>query len=472
MTQPQARHFDVVVIGAGPGGYVAAIRAAQLGKRVAVVEPQFWGGICLNVGCIPTKALLRNAEVVHLVTAQASTFGLSGNIAADYAVAVERARAVAAARVRGVHYLMKKNSITEIDGYATLRATNEIEVHHPDGTPGEVLSATDVIVATGSTTKLLPGTSLSPNVVTYLEQIFADRLPATLLVIGAGAIGMEFATIMSAYGVAVTIVEFLDRVLPSEDPDISAEVSRRFTRRGIVLKTSTSVTDLSDDGQHVSVSLHDHRRDITETIVVDKVLQAVGFAPNVAGYGLDARGVALTDRGAVAIDDQMRTSAHGVYAIGDVTGKLALAHVAEAQGIVAAETLAGAPTLPITDYAMMPRVTFSQPQVASFGLTEPQARAAYDDITVASFPFSANGKAPGLAASDGFVKLISSNRYGEIIGAHLVGADVSELLPELALAQKWDLTVNELIRNVHAHPTLGEAVQDALHGLAGHFVNL
>ncbi|TRW89159.1 dihydrolipoyl dehydrogenase [Mycolicibacterium sp. 018/SC-01/001] len=471
--QSQASHFDVVVIGAGPGGYVAAIRAAQLGKRVAVIERQFWGGICLNVGCIPTKALLRNAEVVHLVTAQASTFGLTGHVDADYAVAVERARAVAAARVRGVHYLMKKNSITEIDGYATLRATNDIEVHHPDGTPGEILSATDIIIATGSTTKLLPGTSLSPNVVTYLEQIFADRLPSTLLVIGAGAIGMEFATILSAYGVTVTIVEFLDRVLPSEDPDISAEVSRRFTRRGIAIKTSTAVTDLSDDGQQVSVALHDHHRDTTETIVVDKVLQAVGFAPNVTGFGLDVRGVALTDRGAIAIDDQMRTSAEGVYAIGDVTGKLALAHVAEAQGIVAAETLAGAPTLPITDYAMMPRVTFCQPQVASFGLTEPQARAAYDDgITVASFPFTANGKAPGLAASDGFVKLISSNRYGEILGAHLVGAEVSELLPELTLAQKWDLTVTELIRNIHAHPTLGEAVQDALHGLAGHFINL
>lgn len=465
------RAFDVVVIGAGPGGYVAAIRAAQLGKSVAVVERQFWGGVCLNVGCIPTKALLRNAEVVHLVTELGSTFGLSGNVAADYAVAVERARAVAAARVRGVHFLMKKNAITEIDGVGVLTSAGTVEVRHADGTLRETLTASDVVLATGGTAKLLPGTSTSPNVVTYLEHIFTDTLPSSVLIVGAGAIGMEFATIMGAYGVTVTIAEFADRALPSEDPDISAEVIRRFRRRGITVKTNTSVFDLSDDGSHVTVTLRDGNGK-TESIVVDKVLQAVGFTPNVTGCGLETVGVQLTAGGAIAIDGYMRTSTPGVYAIGDVTGKLTLAHVAEAQGVVAAECLAGAATLPITDYAMMPRVTFCQPQVASFGLTEPQARATGADITVATFPFSANGKAPGLGAPEGFVKLISSNRYGELLGAHLVGADVAELLPELTLAQKWDLTVTELIRNVHAHPTLGEAVQDALHALGGHSINL
>ena len=435
------------------------------------MERQFWGGVCLNVGCIPTKALLRNAEIVHLVTEQAGTFGLRGNVDADYAVAVQRARAVAAARVRGVHYLMKKNAITEIDGVGVLTSAGAVEVRHADGTLRETLTASDVVLATGSTTKLLPGTSTSPNVVTYLEHIFTDTLPASVLIVGGVAIGMEFATIMSAYGVTVTIVEFADRALPSEDPDVSAEVTRRFRRRGITVKTSTSVLDMSDDGAQVTVTLRDGGEKI-ESMVVDKVLQAVGFTPNVTGYGLDAAGVELTDGGAIAVDEHMRTSTPGVYAIGDVTGKLALAHVAEAQGVVAAETLAGAPTLPITDYAMMPRVTFCQPQVASFGLTEPQARATGADISVAIFPFSANGKAPGMGTPEGFVKLIGSNRYGELLGVHLVGADVAELLPELTLAQKWDLTVTELIRNVHAHPTLGEAVQDALHALAGHPINL
>jgi dihydrolipoamide dehydrogenase len=426
----------------------------------------------LNVGCIPTKALLRNAEVVHLVTQEAAAFGLSGQVTANYTVAVVRARKVAAARVRGVHFLMKKNAIAEIDGFGVLNGANVIEVRHADGTIRDTITATDVILATGATTKLLPGTATSPNVVTYLEQIFTEHLPESILIVGAGAIGMEFATILSAYGVTVTIVEFLDRVLPSEDHDVSAEVQRRFRRRGITIKTGTSVTDVLDDGEKVTVALLDHHTGATDTVVIDKVLQAIGFAPNVTGYGLDTVGVGLTDHGAIAIDDQMRTTVPGVYAIGDVTAKLALAHVAEAQGIVAAETLAGVPTLPITGYAMMPRVTFCQPQVASFGLTEEQARTAHDDVTVATFPFSANGKAPGLGATEGFVKLISSNRYGEILGAHLVGAEVSELLPELTLAQKWDLTVTELIRNVHAHPTLGEAVQDALHGLSGHPINL
>jgi dihydrolipoamide dehydrogenase len=465
-------HFDVVVLGAGPGGYVAAIRAAQLGKTVAVVERQFWGGICLNVGCIPTKALLRNAEIVNLVTKEATTFGLSGPVTADYPAAVTRARSVAAARVRGVHFLIKKNRITEINGMGILIDPRTVEVRHDDGSLHDTVTATDVIVATGSTTKLLPGTTTSPNVVTYLEQIFADRLPRSILVIGAGAIGMEFATILNAYGVTVTIAEYLDRALPAEDPDVSAEVHRRFRRQGITITTGVSVTDLVDNGDDVTVTLRTNDTGHSDTLTVEKVLQAVGFEPRVAGYGLDAVGVALTDRGAVAIDDHMRTNVPGIYAIGDVTAKLALAHVAEAQGIVAAETLAGVPTLPITDYRMMPRVTFCQPQVASFGLTEDQARASGADITVATFPFSANGKAPGIGAPEGFVNLISSQPWGELLGAHLVGADVSELLPELTLAQKWDLTVTELIRNVHAHPTLGEAVQDALHGLAGYVINL
>lgn len=467
-----SEHFDVVVVGAGPGGYVAAIRAAQLGKTVAVIEREYWGGICLNVGCIPTKALLRNAEIAHIVGAEAATFGLPGPVTLDYRVAVSRARKVAAARVRGVHYLMKKNGITEIDGHATFADGHTLQVEQPNRSAARVITGGDVIIATGSTTTLLPGTTTSPNVLTYLEQIFDDQLPESVLIIGAGAIGMEFGYILAAYGVTVTIAEYLDRVLPNEDPDVSAEVAKRFRRLGVTIKTSVTVTEVTDKGDQVTAVLTARDSGQQDTVVVDKALQAVGFSPNVSAFGLDNTGVALTNRGAIDIDDHMRTNIDHIYAIGDVTSKLALAHVAEAQGVVAAETIAGAHTMPIEDYRMMPRVTFCQPQVASFGLTEAQARDEIGDITVASFPFSANGKAPGLGAPEGFVKLISDNLYGELVGAHMVGTDVSELLPELTLAQKWDLTVNELIRNIHAHPTLGEAVQDALHGLAGHTINL
>ena len=461
-------HYDVVVLGAGPGGYVAAIRAAQLGLKTAIVENKYWGGVCLNVGCIPSKSLLRNAELVHIVTKQAKTFGISGDATFDYGVAFDRSRKVADGRVAGVHFLMKKNKITEIHGYGKFTDANTLSVDLNEGGTQDV-TFDNAIIATGSSTKLVPGTSLSENVVTYEEQILARELPGSIVIAGAGAIGMEFGYVMSNYGVDVTIVEFLPRALPNEDAEVSKEIEKAFKKLGVEVLTATKVESIDDDGSQVTVKVSKDGN--SDELKTDKVLQAIGFAPNVEGYGLDAAGVKLSDRKAIAIDERMRTNVDNIYAIGDVTGLLQLAHVAEAQGVVAAETIAGAETLELGDYRMMPRATFCQPQVASFGLTEEQARDEGYDVKIAKFPFTANGKAHGLGEPTGFVKLIADAKYGELIGGHLIGPDVSELLPELTLAQKWDLTANELARNVHTHPTLSEALQECFHGLVGHMIN-
>lgn len=461
-------HYDVVVVGAGPGGYVAAIRAAQLGLTAAVVEPKYWGGVCLNVGCIPSKALLRNAELAHIFTKEAKTFGIGGEATFDFRVAFDRSRKVADGRVAGVHFLMKKNKITEIHGYGRFTNANSLSVELNDGGT-QTVTFDNAIIATGSSTRLVPGTSLSANVVTYEEQILTRELPESIIIAGAGAIGMEFGYVLKNYGVDVTIVEFLPRALPNEDAEVSKEIERQFKKLGVKILTGTKVESISDNGSQVSVVVS--KDGDTQELKAAKVLQAIGFAPNVEGYGLEAAGVALTDRKAIGITDYMRTNIEHIYAIGDVTGKLMLAHVAEAMGVVAAETIAGAETLALGDYRMLPRATFCQPQVASFGLTEEQARDEGYDVVVAKFPFTANGKAHGLGDPSGFVKLVADSKYGELLGGHLIGHDVSELLPELTLAQKWDLTATELARNVHTHPTMSEALQECFHGLTGHMIN-
>jgi dihydrolipoamide dehydrogenase len=461
-------HYDVVVLGAGPGGYVAAIRAAQLGLSTAIVEPKYWGGVCLNVGCIPSKSLLRNAELAHIFTKEAKTFGISGDASFDYGSAFDRSRKVADGRVAGVHFLMKKNKITEIHGRGSFTDANTLSVELNDGGT-ESVTFDNAIIATGSRTRLVPGTELSENVVTYEAQIMERELPESIVIAGAGAIGMEFGYVMSNYGVDVTIVEFLPRALPNEDAEVSKEIEKQFKKLGVKILTNTKVESIDDDGSTVTVTVSKDGK--TSELKADKVLQSIGFVPNVEGFGLDKAGVALTDRKAIEIDDYMHTSVPHIYAIGDVTMKLQLAHVAEAMGVVAAETIAGAETLALGDYRMLPRATFCQPQVASFGLTEQQARDEGYDVKVAKFPFTANGKAHGLGEPGGFVKIIADAKYGELLGGHLIGHDVSELLPELTLAQKWDLTVNELTRNVHTHPTLSEALQECFHGLAGHMIN-
>ncbi|WP_199430155.1 dihydrolipoyl dehydrogenase [Qaidamihabitans albus] len=465
-----SEHFDVVVLGAGPGGYTAAVRAAQLGLDTAIIEERYWGGVCLNVGCIPSKALLRNAELAHLFTTEARTFGIQvdGEVTFDYLAAYQRSRKVADGRAKGVHFLMKKNAVTQFEGRGTFTGDKAIEVRRANGDT-ETVTFDHCIVAAGATAKLLPGTSVSERVVTYEEQILAAELPESVVIAGAGAIGVEFAYVLHNYGVKVTIVEFLDRMVPLEDEEVSAELARRYRRLGIEVLTSTRVESVEDSGETVSVTVSkDGER---RTIEADKVLQAMGFQPKVDGYGLENTGVRLTERGAIDVDARCRTSVPHIFAIGDVTAKLMLAHAAEAMGIVAAETIGEAETMEL-DYQMIPRATYCQPQIASFGWTEEQAREQGHDVRVSKFPFTANGKAHGLGDTVGFAKIISDGRYGELLGAHLIGPEVTELLPELTLAQQWDLTVHEVARNVHAHPTLGESVKEAIHGLAGHMINM
>jgi dihydrolipoamide dehydrogenase len=466
-----AKEYDVVVLGAGPGGYVAAIRSAQLGLKTAIVEKKYWGGVCLNVGCVPSKALLRNAEIASIFTREAKTFGIQveGKVTFDYGEAFKRSRRVADGRVKGVGFLMRKNKIDQYEGWATFTDPHTLDVELNAGGK-ETLSFKNLILATGSTTRLIPGSKLSERVVTYEEQIMEDHLPKNIIIAGAGAIGMEFAYVMSNYGVDVTIVEFLDRVLPLEDEEVSAELHKQYERRGIKLLVKTRVDNIEDTGKNVKVTVTgpDGKQQVLET---EKVLQAIGFKPRTEGYGLEKTGVKLTERGAVEINGRMQTSVPHIYAIGDVTAKLMLAHVAENMGIIAAENIAGVPTIEL-EYDMMPRATYCQPQVASFGYTEKQAREKGYDINVAKFPFQANAKAHGLGDSTGFVKLISDKKYGEMLGAHLIGPDVTELLPELTLARFAELTPEEIARNVHAHPTLSEALKDAAHGLEGHMINM
>ena len=464
-----AAHFEVVILGAGPGGYVAAVRAGQLGLTTAIIELKYWGGVCNNVGCIPTKALLRNAEIAHIFNHEADVFGITGDVTFDFGAAWKRSRAAADRMAKGVHYLMKKNKVTEIDGWATFTDDHTLSVDGPNGT--ETITFDNVIIAAGATTRLLPGTSLSERVVTYEEQIMTDSLPGSIIIAGAGAIGVEFAYIMANYGVQVTLVEFLDRLVPLEEPEVSAELAKAYKKLGVTVFVGTKVEAIDDSGEKVTVTVSPAKGGESRILEADKVLQAIGFAPRTGGYGLESTGVKLADRGAIEIDDYMRTNVPHIYAIGDCTGKLLLAHTAEAQAMVAAETIAGADTMPV-NYDMIPRATYCQPQIGSFGYSEQQAKDKGYDVKTAKFPFSANGKAHGLGETAGFVKIVADAKYGEILGLHMIGPEVTELLPELTLAQLWDLTAEEVARNVHAHPTLSEALKEVAHGISGHMINL
>lgn len=467
-----AKEYDVVVLGAGPGGYVAAIRSAQLGLKTAIVEKKWWGGVCLNVGCIPSKALLRNAELAHIVRDRAKEFGFiyDGEVKVDYAVAFKRSRKVATGRVKGVQYLMRKNKIDTYEGWGTIQNASTIEVDLNDG-GSETLNTKNLIISTGSEVIQLPGTEISDRVKTYLEVIMSDALPDSIIIVGAGAIGCEFAYIMHNYGVKVTMVELLPHMLPNEDEAVSVELEKQYSRMGVTVMTSTRVEKVEElaDRVQVTVTTSEGKE---ETLEADQLLQSIGFRPRTNGYGLEnIEGLKMTEGGAIEIDERMATSVPGVWAIGDVTAKLMLAHVAEAMGVICAENIAGVETITL-DYAMLPRATYCQPQVASFGYTEHQAREMGYEINVSQFPFQANGKAHGLGDYAGFVKLISDKKYGEILGAHLIGPDVTELLPELTLARYAELTPEEIARNVHAHPTLSEAIKEAAHALEGQAINI
>ena len=455
--------YDVTVIGGGPGGYVAAIRAAQLGLKVALVERENLGGVCLNWGCIPTKALLRNAEIVNLL-GRGSEFGFSvSGLEVDFGAAVDRSRKVSERLVKGVGSLMRSNGIEVVEGAAVLRAPNTVEVAlNAGGT--RTLKSSHVILATGARARAIPGvTPDGERIFTYREAIVLRDLPASVVVVGAGPIGMEFAHVWSSYGADVTIVEMLPRVLPLEDEEVSKEVARALKRRRLKVLTSTRVEGIEASPSGVQVRVSNDQG--AQTLTAERVLIAIGVRPNSEDLGFEKIGVRM-DRGFIPVDDHMRTNVPGVYAIGDVTGKLALAHVASAMGIVAAETIAGAETMTL-NYEMMPRCTYCQPQAASFGITEAQAVERGHQVKVGQFPFRPNGKALGLGDTDGFVKIVADSVSGEILGAHMVGPEVTELLPELVLARTWELTPEEIARTVHAHPTLSEALMEAAHGVFG-----
>jgi dihydrolipoamide dehydrogenase len=463
-----AQPFDVVVVGTGPGGYVAAIRCAQLGLSVATVEDDRPGGVCLNWGCIPTKALLRNAEVVGLFN-RAKEFGITvGEWKADYAQAVQRSRRVADRMAKGVEFLFRKNKITLLLGRGTLKSARLVEVAGKDGaTTLEAKRA--VILATGSEPKSLPGVTIDEKrVVSSTGAVTNEGRPGSLIVIGAGAVGIEFADVYAAYGVAVTLLEALPRVLPIEDEEVSTQIARLFSRRDIAIRTGVKVKSVTPGSEGVSVEVEAEGK--IETLKADQVLMAVGRAARTRGLGLEALGVA-TERGFVTVSATMETSVKGVYSIGDMAGHQLLAHKAMAEGVVAAEAIAGQSPRPV-DYGNVPSCTYCHPQVASIGLTEAAARAGGREIAVGKFPFTASGKAVAQGETEGFVKVVADKATGEILGAHIVGPEATELIHEFAVGRTLEATLDEIIHTMHAHPTLSEAAFEATLAALGHPIHI
>ena len=465
-----ANQYDVTVLGAGPAGYVAAIRAAQLGLKTAIVEKEKLGGVCLNVGCIPSKVLIKNAEVAHTLQHRGSDFGFSfDNLELDYMAAYERSRQIADRLSKGVGFLMRKNEIDVYEGIGRLAGPNTMHVAQNDGGE-EDLNTGNVILATGARPRAIPGVEIDgEKVITYVEAILSQSVPERALIVGAGPIGMEFAYVWVNYGVEMTIVEMLPHLLPNEDPEVSEVVEKAYRKLGITFHTGTVVEAVETNDDGIKATLQNG-----EIVEADQALIAIGFRPNVDSIGLEGEmELELNDWGGVAVDQSMRTNLDNVYAIGDLVAPegYMFAHHGSAMGIVAAETIAGHPTIAL-EYRMLPRCTYCVPQVASFGYTEEQAREAGYEINVGKFPFQPNGKALALGEREGFVKIVADARYGEILGAHLVGPDVTELLPELTLARMNELTAEEIARNVHAHPTLSEAIMEAAHGVEGERIHI
>jgi dihydrolipoamide dehydrogenase len=455
--------FDVAVVGTGPGGYVAAIRCAQLGLSVATVEDDRPGGVCLNWGCIPTKALLRNAEVVTLL-GRAAEFGirLSG-FEANYAEAVQRSRKVADRMAKGVEFLFRKNKITLFPGRGTLAAKNVVEVK---GAPAaETIEARALILATGSEPKSLPGVAIDEKtVISSNGAVRNERAPKSIAIIGAGAVGVEFADVFAAYGVQVTLVEALPRIVPVEDEEVSKELTRAFTRRGIALKTGVKVASVKPGGAGVVVDLEG------EKLEVEQVLMAVGRTARIAGLGLEGIGVQL-ERGFVKVSPHMETSVKGLYAIGDMAGAPLLAHKAMAEGVVAAEAIAGKSPRPV-DYGNVPSCTYCRPQIASIGVTEARARENGREVALGKFPFTASGKAVALGETEGFVKVIADKATGELLGVHIVGAEATEIIHEFAVGRTLEATLEEIIHTIHAHPTLSEAALEATLAALGQAIHI
>jgi dihydrolipoamide dehydrogenase len=456
--------YDLVIVGTGPGGYVCAIRAAQLGLTVAAVEDDRPGGVCLNWGCIPTKALLRNAEIVHLFE-KAETFGITvQGMKADYAAAVQRSRGVADRMAKGVEFLFRKNKVTLVPGTGTLKSKNVVDVRGKDGlTSLEAERA--VILATGSEPKSLPGVVIDEKtVISSNGAVRNEARPKSIVVIGAGAVGVEFADVYRSYGVEVTLLEALPRIVPIEDEDVSAQLTRSLSRRGITIKTGVKVSAVKPLESSVVIETDGGRFE------AEQVLMAVGRAARTKGVGLEALGVTL-ERGFVKVSPTMETSVKGIYAIGDMAGPPLLAHKAMAEGVVAAEVVAGKNPRPV-DYGNVPSCTYCRPQVASIGLTEAKAKEAGREVAVGKFPFTASGKAVALAETEGFVKVVADKKTGEILGAHIIGPEATEMIHEFAVGRTLEATVDEIMHTIHAHPTLSEAALEATLAALGQAIHI
>jgi dihydrolipoamide dehydrogenase len=453
-----SQSFDVVVVGAGPGGYVAAVRASQLGFKTACVEAKHLGGICLNWGCIPTKALLRSAEAWETVR-HAKEYGVQVNDASfDFSGIIARSRDVAGRMSKGVAFLFKKHNVTHIDAYGKLLAPGVLGTFTKDGTQLDELHAPHIIIATGARPRSIPGIDFDgTKIISYFEAMSLPQLPKSLIVLGAGAIGVEFAWFYSALGVPVTIVEMLPNILPIEDEDVSKELERAFRKRKITIKTKTTVQGVDTAGEGVRVRIATEKGE--EVLEGDVALMAIGVQGNVEQLGLETLGIEAT-KGAIGVDAFYRTNVPGVYAIGDVIGPPLLAHVASAEGITCVEAIAGKHPTPV-NYGNIPGCTYCQPQVASVGMTERKARELGHEVKIGKFPFSASGKAVALGHTEGFVKMVFDAKYGELLGTHIIGAEATELIGEAALGRTLESTAHELIKTVHAHPTLSEALMEA-----------
>jgi len=453
--------FDVIFVGGGPAGYVGAIRCAQLGLSTAVVEREALGGTCVIWGCIPAKALLESASIANRVK-HAADFGVTvGDVKVDYGVAMKRSRAVSLQNSKGVEFLFKKNKITWIKGTAVLTGKNSVSVKTPDGKEEKHDAKKAVVLSTGSRVRGLPQVALELNKTTIIssdEALILEKAPKTLIIVGAGAVGCEFADVFNAFGSQVTLIDVMPNILPLEDIDASKEVERSFKKRGITVVTGAKISNVkaAKDSVTMTVEAGSEKKELTAEVV----LVAAGRAPNVENVGLKEAGVQLTDRGFIKITEQMETTAKGIYAIGDVAGPPMLAHKGEHEGIVLAELLAGKAGHGM-DYNNIPNATYCHPEVASVGLTEQQCKEKKLDYKVGKFPFSANGRARTSGETEGFVKIIRDSKYGEILGAHIVGAHATELIHEIVVARANEFTVEEVVQAIHAHPTLSEAVAEA-----------
>ncbi len=453
--------FDVIFIGGGPAGYVGAIRCAQLGLNTAVVEREALGGTCVIWGCIPAKALLESASIANRVK-HAADFGVNvGEVKTDYGVAMKRSRAVSTQNSKGVEFLFKKNKITYLKGTAKLAGKNAVTVKAPDGKEEKHEAKKAIVISTGSRVRGLPQAGLELNKTTVIssdEALLLEKAPKSIVIVGAGAVGCEFADVFNAFGSQVTLVDVMANVLPLEDSDCSKEVERSFKKRGITILTGAKISNVKAGKTSVTMTIDagGEKKDIT----ADVVLVAAGRAPNVEEIGLKEAGVQLTERGFIKINDKLETAAKGIYAIGDVAGPPMLAHKGEREGVVLAELLAGKSTHGM-DYGNIPNATYCHPEVASIGMTEAQCKDKKLDYKVGKFNFSANGRARTSGETEGFVKIIRDAKYGEILGAHIVGAHATELIHELVLARTNEFTVEEVDLAIHAHPTLSEAIAEA-----------